>query len=95
LWRILVIKKYYKHLSSLSTGCKRRFKGKETIYRDKDWKCIEMKNNFISDLRKDSTSNLPIFTHAIEKVMKLYEEQEMIGASKRFVLFSFFTFFYA
>jgi len=27
------------------------------------------------DLRKDSTSNLSVFTGAIEKVMKLYEEQ--------------------
>jgi len=41
----------------------------------KDWKCIETKNNLISDLRKDSSSNLPVFTVATEKVMKLYKEQ--------------------
>jgi len=41
----------------------------------KDRKCIETKNNFVSDLRKDSSSNLPIFTSTIEYVMNLYEEQ--------------------
>jgi len=27
----------------------------------KDWKCIESKKYFVSDLRKDSSSNLPVF----------------------------------
>jgi len=44
-----------------------------------------MKNNFVSDLRKDSSSSLPFFTGTIEKVMNLYKEQEMIGASERLV----------
>jgi len=26
----------------------------------KDWKCIELKKYFVSDLRKDSSSNLPV-----------------------------------
>jgi len=44
-------------------------------YREKEQKYIEMKNNFVSDLRKGSPTNLPIFTGAIEKVMKFYEKQ--------------------
>jgi len=41
----------------------------------KDHKCIKTKNNFVSDLRKDSSSNFPVFTSTIENVMNLYEEQ--------------------
>ena len=42
-----------------------------------DWKWIKTKNKFVSDLRKDSSINTPVFIHvgATEKVMKLYEEQ--------------------
>jgi len=34
-----------------------------------------MYNNLVSDLRKDSSSNLPVFKSTIENVMNLYEEQ--------------------
>jgi len=51
---------YYKHLSSSPTGCKKDMENTKK-YEDKDWKCIEMKNNFVSNLRKNNTSNLPVF----------------------------------
>jgi len=50
----------------------------------------ETKSNFISDLRKDSSSNLPVFTGAIEKVMKIYEEQRNDWNIKKVSLFSIF-----
>jgi len=41
----------------------------------KDWKCNKTKNNFVLDHRKTAPVTFQFFTGAIEKVMKLYEEQ--------------------
>jgi len=38
-------------------------------------KFMEINTRNISHLRKESSSNLPVFIGTIEKVMKLYEEQ--------------------
>jgi len=38
----------------------KRDRENKTFTEYKDQKCIEMKNYFVSDLRKDSSSNLPV-----------------------------------
>jgi len=65
----------------LPTGCKKeRYGENKTIYKYKDWKCIKTKNNFVSDLRKDRSSNFPVIYRCYMK------SKEMIGASERLVV---------
>jgi len=69
---------------------KKNYGDNEKIYGDKDWKCIKTNNNYVSDLRKVSSSNFPVFYIAIEKVMKLYEEERNDWGIRRLVCFPFF-----
>ena len=78
LWRIQVLKKYYKHLSSSPTGCEKK---KDTekmkqFMEYKDCKCIETKDNSLYRiLERTAPVAFQFSMCTIENVMNLYEEQ--------------------